>query len=197
MIARLENLGSTATLPVRITSFTARGVGNRDVAVTFTAEDINNHSHFILERSVNGVDFEEIYRNTETLANGAKQSFNYLDQQKTNAKTLYYRIRQCDVNGACTYSEIKPVTFAGINKNIRLYPSPASSIVKLSYTAETGSSINISFIDAAGSAVLKDTHKVMAGENTLQLNIQQLKPGTYSVIIHDGEEKSFEKLIKL
>ena len=197
VIGRIENLGLLATLPVKLTGFTAKGLANRNVALNFTAEEINNHSYFIIERSINGINFEEVYRNTESFSNGSTHSISHVDEQKTSAKTLYYRIKQCDINGACTYSDIKQVSFSGIQKNIRLYPSPAFNTVKMNYTTENISSIQISIINAAGSIVLSETRKVLAGENVLQLDIQKLKPGSYSVMVNEGQQKSYEKLIKL
>lgn len=196
VIARLENLGSLATLPVQFTHINAKAINNRDVQINWTAEHSNQHAFFALERSENGVNFEEIYRNTEALANAATHSLSYMDLQKTNAKILYYRVKQCNIDGSCTYSKIQQVKFTGA-EHIKLYPSPATSKVNIGYTSLKATTLNINVINEVGNTVITETKKVIAGENSIQINIQKLKPGTYTVMVLDGNNRSYEKLIKL
>ena len=196
VISRVENLGPLSTLPVQFTYINAKALSNSDVEINWTAEDINNHAFFVLERSTDGSNFEERYRNTEVMANGAKHSFSYIDVQKTNAKILYYRIKQCNADGSCTYSKIQQVKFI-IKEQIKIFPTPASAKVNVGYTANNAGSVNIQVIDAGGSILINELKKVLAGENSILLNIQKLKPGTYTVMVFDGNERHSEKLIKL
>ena len=196
VISRVENLGPLSTLPVQFTYINAKALSNSDVEINWTAEDINNHAFFVLERSTDGSNFEERYRNTEVMANGAKHSFSYIDVQKTNAKILYYRIKQCNADGSCTYSKIQQVKFI-IKEQIKIFPTPASAKVNVGYTANNAGSVNIQVIDAGGSILINEVKKVLAGENSILLNIQKLKPGTYTVMVFDGNERHSEKLIKL
>ena len=196
VISRVENLGPLSTLPVQFTYINAKALSNSDVEINWTAEDINNHAFFVLERSTDGSNFEERYRNTEVMANGAKHSFSYIDVQKTNAKILYYRIKQCNADGSCTYSKIQQVKFI-IKEQIKIFPTPASAKVNVGYTANNASSVNIQVIDAGGSILINELKKVLAGENSILLNIQKLKPGTYTVMVFDGNKRYAEKLIKL
>ena len=196
VISRVENLGPLSTLPVQFTYINAKALSNSDVEINWTAEDINNHAFFVLERSTDGSNFEERYRNTEVMANGAKHSFSYVDVQKTNAKILYYRIKQCNADGSCTYSKIQQVKFI-IKEQIKIFPTPASAKVNVGYTANNAGSVNIQVIDAGGSILINELKKVLAGENSILLNIQKLKPGTYTVMVFDGNKRYAEKLIKL
>ena len=196
VISRVENLGPLSTLPVQFTYINAKALSNSDVEINWTAEDINNHAFFVLERSTDGSNFEERYRNTEVMANGAKHSFSYIDVQKTNAKILYYRIKQCNADGSCTYSKIQQVKFI-IKEQIKIFPTPASAKVNVGYTANNAGSVNIQVIDAGGSILINELKKVLAGENSILLNIQKLKPGTYTVMVFDGNKRYAEKLIKL
>jgi uncharacterized protein len=196
VISRIENLGPLSTLPVRFTYMNAKAINNTDVEINWTAEDITNHAFFVVERSADGLNFEEIYRNTEVMVNGAKHSFSHMDLQKTNASILYYRIKQCNADGSCTYSKIQQVKL--INKEqLKLFPTPASTKVNLSYASANAGSINIHIIDAGGSILINETKKVLTGENSFSLNIQKLQPGTYTVVIYDGNERFNEKLVKL
>lgn len=196
VISRVENLGPLSTLPVQFTYINAKSVNNSDVQINWTVEDINNHVFFVLERSIDGLNFEERYRNTEVMTNGAKHSFSYMDVQKTNAKILYYRIKQCNADGSCIYSKILQVKFT-IKEQIKIFPTPASAKVNVGYTTNNAGSVNIQVIDAGGSILINESKKVLAGENSILLNIQKLKPGTYTVIVYGGNERHYEKLIKL
>ena len=78
VVARLENLGAFSTLPVNFTAFDAKPSGT-GALITWTAADINNHDYFSIERSVNGTDFVEIYRNDEDMNGIETRSFSIMD----------------------------------------------------------------------------------------------------------------------
>ncbi len=196
VIGRIEDLGSAATLPVKFTNFSANAISNKQVGLSFSVEDVQDHESFTIERSQNGKDFDEIFKSSDHFQNGARATLTHTDDLTFTAKTLYYRVKQCDINGKCTYSEIRKVMFAS-DKHVRIFPAPATNVFTLNYTAEASTRINVSIVDAAGTIVMQETKAVRAGENSLPFKIEKLKAGTYSVLIHEGDEKTVGKLIKL
>jgi sugar lactone lactonase YvrE len=131
VIARTENLGPLATLPVKFTDFTVKNI-NKEVQIEWSVSEVQNHSFFIVERSLNGINFEEIHRNTQSLGNGTTQSFNFIDQQPpSSSNVLYYRIKQCDIDGSCHYSETRSLKVLN-KKGLSIYPVPAYNIVNIS-----------------------------------------------------------------
>jgi hypothetical protein len=185
----------STTLPVTITNFKAQKAG-AGVAVNWAVSDINNHSYFSIERSTDGIRFTEINRNNEDINGQTNRSFVFNDVDLPTARILYYRIRQCDINGTCKYTDIKNVRFDE-KGNIVIYPVPADNTLNISYTGTAAGKLQITITDEYGRAVLKETKTATAGRNNLQLNITKLKPGNYIITINDDKEKWSDKLIKL
>lgn len=194
VVAHSNALGPLATLPVTFTGFLLKPVSN-GVIINWSVAQAFNHSYFAIERSADGIHFEDIHRNNDILNDNESRSFHYTDQQTVTGK-IFYRIRQCDVNGSCRYSEIRSILFTGI-ENISLYPVPAGNSVNIRYISKHETMITISVIDRIGRTVQKEKRKVVKGVNTLALAIQKLNKGNYSVIIRDGESESHHSFIKL
>lgn len=109
--ALVANPATIVTLPVHFYSFDAVVI-NRSVNLTWTASRDKNASRFIAERSVNGVDFTELF-STPAITEGANDiasySYNDFSVGEINAYRLYYRIKEVDQNGAFTYSQVNTV----------------------------------------------------------------------------------------
>ncbi len=194
VVARKENLGPLATLPVRFTDFSVNNI-NKEVEIKWNVSEVQNHSFFVVERSFDGINFEEIHRNNQQLGNGTSHSFNFVDKQLPSSAVLYYRIKQCDIDGSCNYSETRPVRF--LNKALKIYPVPANNNINVSYIANEEAVITILIINKLGQTVRKETKKVFAGLNAIIISIQQLPKGNYTLSIDNGKTKQQEKFIKL
>jgi acid phosphatase type 7 len=185
----------SGTLPVTFTNFTAQKQ-RAGVAINWSVAEVSSHDYFSVERSTDGIRFTEINRNNDNINGLGSRSFTLNDINLPSADVLYYRIKQCDINGSCKYTDIKAVRFDEKNK-IVLYPVPADNTVNVIYTNAGGNTIEISITDQSGIVVMKEIRTVTPGRNNMQLNIEKLKTGNYVVIINDGKEKSTERLIKL
>lgn len=194
VIARKEDLGSLATLPVKFTDFTVKNI-NKEVQVKWSVSSVQDHLFFAIERSVNGIDFEEIYTNNQPLGNGTSHAFNFTDRQLPSANVLYYRIKQCDIDGSCHYSDTKAVKI--LNKDLSIYPIPAFTNLNISFNAIEETTVSVSIINKMGQMVRKETKKVFSGANIIPISIQELPKGNYTISIDDGKNKRQEKFIKL
>ena len=99
-----RTLDANIVTPVTLLSFTANQLNNDIVVSWKTATEINN-SHFIIERSTNGIDFAS---RGKVLGNGNasvvnKYSFTDINPTKVN---LYYRLKQVDIDANSVYSKI-------------------------------------------------------------------------------------------
>lgn len=194
VVARTEDLGPLAILPVKISEFSAKNI-NKEVLLNWKVSQAQNHSFFVVERSADAVKFEEIFRNTQQLNNATSYTFNFTDRQLPASAVLYYRIKQCDIDGSCNYSIIRPVRIAG--KALQINPVPAYNHLNLSYQSDEDAVISISITNNLGQTMHRETRKVMAGSNTIRLNIQALPKGNYTISIYKGRLKLQEGFIKL
>jgi hypothetical protein len=82
-----------------------------------------------------------------------------------------------------------------INETIRLYPNPASQKATLSFGSAKESDYQIRVINALGQSVYSSEGKATEGANTLELNLEALKPGLYIVqLVQDGNRQQLNMI---
>lgn len=185
----------SGTLPVTFTNFSVQKK-NAGVLINWKVAAISNHDYFSVERSSDGIYFTEINRNTENINNLNEKSFTINDINLPTGKVLYYRIKQCDFNGVCKYSDIKSVRFEDKTRPV-LYPMPAEKVLNISYTGTSSSKLFLTIAGEKGNLFLRESKNISEGRNQIQIDISFLKAGTYIIVLNDGREKWTEKLIKL
>ena len=118
--------GGPGTLPITLTSFTATQEYS-DVVISWeTASEVNNE-FFTIERSEDGIDFEEI-----TTVNGAgnssfSQEYSFVDNDPIYGVS-YYRLKQTDFDGKFKYYPILALDFikSVVNPQVKVYPNPVA-----------------------------------------------------------------------
>lgn len=169
---------ANTTLPIELLSFDARKTNDDWVELIWaTATEINN-DFFTLERSKNGVDFEEIAR-IEGAGNSYETlSYSFIDE---NIRTpyIYYRLKQTDFDGTYTYSSIKVVTNNRLIAEPSIYPNPVQNQLTIS-NLNNESNIEWAIINILGQRVLSgklsseqniDVSTLVEGQYVLQLNL--------------------------
>ena len=89
-----------ATLPVTFMSFTARNIDNKVFISWVTANEANN-SHFLVQMSASGSNFQEIAR-----VQGAGQAHTYAATAENIFGWNYFRLKQVDFDEKFYYSNI-------------------------------------------------------------------------------------------
>lgn len=113
-------------LPVELLDFTADL--NDDVVDLkwSTASELNN-DYFVVERSENSIDFEEV--KTVDGNGNSSELINYFttDENPLNGIS-YYRLKQVDFDGKTNYSKIISIDYQKESKvDVRLYPNPVEN----------------------------------------------------------------------
>ncbi|MFT3980206.1 MAG: T9SS type A sorting domain-containing protein [Ferruginibacter sp.] len=169
---------SYAVLPVTLLEFTAR---NNQASVDLywkTGSEINA-SHFIVERSADGLQYEAIGQ-VAALNSSNGGSYSYTDVNPLNGIN-YYRLKEVDINGSYTYSEVVTVTREAYT-NIVIAPNPASDYFKISSSSQEV--LKLAIYTTAGQQVTAGSYR--SGD---QVNISKLSPGMYIVIINSKAYK--------
>ncbi len=111
------------TLPIELISFDASANKNQ-VDLTWATASEKNNDFFTIERTVDGIDFEEIGKVAGQGNSSIKNEYTFSDTRPKNGVS-YYRLKQTDYNGESEYFEVKSVN---ILKGIfvsNVYPNPA------------------------------------------------------------------------
>ena len=195
VIARVENLGPLATLPVVFTAFNARPSGT-GVVINWSVTDISNHNFFSVERSADGNNFEEIHRNAEYINGEVKRSFSFIDNNLPPVTTIYYRIKECSINGDCKYTAIKAVSFDKQNRIGHMYPQPAGNDLKVQYYSYSEGLAVVTITDMNGKMIKQETCILKKGFQFIQINTNYLSSGLYTITITDKNNKVSQNFIK-
>jgi len=192
VIARTNALGSLAVLPVNFTGFTATASGSRAL-INWSVNNANNHDYFAVERSVDGTHFETISRNNESLNSAAHQSFSFTDE-RFPGMLAYYRIRQCDLDGKCSYTDIKTVRIAAKAFTAQAVSTEGGRL-SLEIKSDHAEEIVIRIYDTGGRELYSQTKRMTAGTDSEGIH---LGSGMYvwEVRRANGEKISQQIIVK-
>jgi len=160
-------LNIATTLPLELLSFTANEKNCTAELKWETAEEYNT-SHFEIQYSTNGTDFETIGR-TEAQGNGPGKVYNYKYAQPNELG--YYRLKMVDKDGPFNYSKVVQLrkSCTSVNLAMKVFPNPVRA----------GQELQLQLIHSCiGDATLTVTSSV--GQQILHRAIQ-LQPGIQQV----------------
>lgn len=120
---------NSAVLPVELLDFTAEAAGKRKVNTWWQTDNEQGSSHFEVERSASGHDFQYLGRVAATGNSQEIRSYGFQDAAALSG-TSYYRLRMVDLDGSYTYSEVVRVELEK-EALLTLYPNPTQATVKL------------------------------------------------------------------
>ncbi len=178
-------------IPVELTSFEARTVGNRVELLWETAGEINT-SHFEVERSqqtaAGNTAFEKI--GEEKAAGRSSTSLMYgpvTDAGVSLGNTYIYRLKMVDLDGKFEYSSEVKVTIGGDGSSWlgEAVPNPAAYESILNFTIGEGGNVELSVFDLSGRKVLHSYNGAMsAGSYTRTIDVSGLAGGYYTIVLN-------------
>ena len=137
-------------LPLSLTSFTANRKNN-GVLVEWTTEKEINLSHFVVERSDDGISFYSI-GNVNGRNSGNTESYQLTDN-KPIQNIAYYRLRSIDMDGKESLSKIATVVSAQGNDRLLLVSNPVRNKITLLATGSLSGEFNFQITLINGQVV--------------------------------------------
>ncbi len=190
-----------AALPVSLIQFKGDKKDNKDVLTWITTKETNNKGFEILH-SFNGTEFSSIGFVSSLVKDGnstTNLNYHFVNNQ-TPSGDNYYRLKQIDINGKVSYSEIVMIKGAKTNKIefASIYPNPAKEKLSLILSVPGIQTLNIVLTDISGRIIKEEKLVANDGNNQINLNVSDLKSGTYliKVLCNNGCEASVQKFVK-
>ena len=180
-------------LPLQLLEFTGI-LKDRHVQLQWKTQNEVNTSHFIIERSVDGVSFSQVGKlPAKPITPFADYSFED-DPAGIVSRKLYYRLREVDKDGSFTFSNIVTVDISANSGTIRLHPNPASGFVDLYSGSGFGFGTNPSVLitDAAGKVILRQQ---LSQRDPQRVDISSLHAGLYILSVLNSAGMQSQKLI--
>lgn len=151
-------------LPIELVSFTAEAIGSDAVELEWTTASEHDNDHFTIERSSGTGDWIPVLQVDAVGTSTATNTYTAVDDRITH-ELVYYRLRQTDLDGTSTVSEVVAVRMPLPAVQPIVYPNPIDGPIVFVLPDGPESAMNFSLIDASG--------------RVLPLNAQMLAPGRY------------------
>jgi hypothetical protein len=173
---RITALTDAAPLPVQLTSFTATAQISAVALAWHTASEVNS-DRFEVERSTDGATFNKLAAVAAQGTTAASHTYAYLDARlPAGTTTLYYRLRQVDLDGTFSYSPVRSVRLAEASAGLSVFPNPSRGAATL--TGATAQ-VPVQVFDAVGRAVYTTT---TAADGTARLDLPAGLPGGVYIV---------------
>ena len=164
------------TLPVKLKAFSALRNKNL-VLLNWNTEFEIESKEFEIQRA-EGNDFRTVGTITSNGNSTTSRHYTFNDKNE-NVGVTYYRLKNIDLNGKFTYSEIRTVKGLNNVNEVIIFPNPVRSNSKVSVVGATANS-SIQLLDFSGK-VLKN----MLSNSFNSLDLSSIKNGTYLIRIID------------
>jgi hypothetical protein len=177
-------------LPVRLINFKAIQQEDKVKLEWATASENNSH-HFTVERSIDGVSgWQPI--NSVAAAGNSSTMHHYQAIDQAPLPISFYRLRQTDLNGVHTFSNI--VAFL-INKEktaLQVYPNPVYDQMTIIFP---GKADRILLKNISGSDMtIKNISSIAGG---IKVKLPELQKGYYWLIIQTAQQTYTKKIMVL
>ena len=156
-----------------------------------TLQEVNN-TDFIVERSNDQRSWASIGSVKSAITSFTRNIYLFNDNNPLSGNN-YYRIKQVDLDGRTSFSEVVRVT-NHVKKNISIFPNPVNATAQLYSKNSFKPGQTIRIVDAKGSRVKTIT---ATGKNSIQIDMTSLLPGLYLIqLIENGSVLENVSLIK-
>lgn len=178
------------TLPLELMTFKGVNEKDKNKLMWQTANEVG-FSHFVLERSVTGIKFEEIGKIDSKNNVHSIQSYAFTDENPFT--TNYYRLKMVDKDGTISHSKI--VAIANTQSNtIKVFPSIVKDVVNIR-SENTLNNATIKITDLMGRTLIDLTMDIQKNEQK-EVNTASLAKGMYLMRIETNQFKAVNKIIK-
>jgi hypothetical protein len=181
-------------LPIELSSFNVYQKGNA-VNLNWTTASESNNDYFTIERSTNLEQFEALAQVPGSGNSYTSKSYAYTDKQPLKG-LAYYRIKNTDKNGKFNYSEVKAIGYEHNLMSVAVNPVPAQKNISVSFTAIEKMNYALSIYNAEGRLMLTKNLEAENGTNDNSIDISELPPGIYQLMLSNDHELERTKFVK-
>lgn len=171
-------------LPVELSSFSGRIIKNEVYLQWRTETEVNNYG-FEIQRSVDKISWSKIGFVQGHGNSNSPKDYSFTDKSLPDG-TIYYRLKQEDLDGKFEYSNVINVNYKGA-KDVVLYqnyPNPFNPTTKIEYLLPTSSRVSLKVYDILGREIveLKNNYET-AGKYSVNFDGTNLASGIYFYVL--------------
>lgn len=173
-------------LPLELLSFSAHKSLNNSILLNWKLSNTSTHGDFEIQRSENGNQFT-------TIGNVAKtggSDYTFRDEKPFMGKN-YYRLKQIDIEGKISYSNIIAMDFDAENNDIWIAPNPVENTCTV-FLGNIQNDTQMYLMDTSGK-ILKNYTIIAEPYAEITLDLSDLASGMYFLHISNKKTLSLAK----
>ena len=179
------------TFPIELNSFDAEATSNDEVLLTWETEMELLNDYFSVEKSFTA-DFDEVIEIAKVEGAGTtdeRQSYQHIDATPM-AKTVYYRLKNVDLDGEFGYSNTVKVQFEGLELNVTAFPNPTKNNLNVRLALTTNQTYSFKLYDMQGRSFFYAEQELGpdAGSD-FQVDMSGFPAGMYMLEVSDMKDE--------
>jgi hypothetical protein len=176
----------TVPLPIELTHFTASVINNKEVKLEWSTESEINNDFFSVQRSKDGITWEEIEQVPGNLNSNSLVEYTTTDPHPYPGNS-YYRLAQTDINGDIHYSNISSIHFKP-TEHIYIEYNGNNRTIEISAFEP----ITVGIYNCSGNTIKNIPFTTTEGY--MQITTDEMLAGLYIVIAESANEKITKKI---
>jgi hypothetical protein len=185
-------------LPARLGSFSATHIGSQVNLKWFSAQE-NQFSHFIVEKSLDGQQFNEmgLVFSSDSRNDGKEYTTTDTNIGKTSG-IVYYRLKMVDTDNHTSYSAIRVVRIAVEKENLSIltYPNPAINEIRVTIPEQWQNRLLTVSVYNQWGELVKQVTRISASQ-TETVNVSDLHTGIFIIKAATSTEQSTSRFVKM
>jgi len=177
-VTRTVNVVSCTTTPIELVSFTGEVLDNVNEISWITGSERDN-DYFTIERSSNGVDFEDIADVASRGDANHIQAYSFEDEEPINE--AFYRLSETDVDGkrkvasTVIYLKRNEINFSVVS----VAPNPVANTLQLRLESSVDDDLEVQIFNVVGQLVYQESSFVPLGIKTFSIDMSNFSAGSY------------------
>ncbi len=187
------------TLPVKLSSFTAKAEARNISLIWQTETEQNNHGFYVERKNSGANSWEEagFVKGSGTISTPV--NYEFTDKSLTTGK-YSYRLKQIDFNGNHEYHNLSGEVEVGVPVKFEIsqnYPNPFNPVTKIDFALPVDSKVSMMIYDVTGREIAKIVNNEFkkAGYHTVQFNGAGFSSGVYFYRIQSEKNVMTKKML--
>ena len=179
---------NATVLPIKLKAF--RGlVKENNNQLFWTTELEVNSDYFLLEKSIDGVNFSSIGKIATKGKGLGEERYDFTDNF-IEKNINYYRLKQVDKDGSFEYSNI--IVLKNIKSHkVQVGPNPTKGLLNVSLESVENEALKLQVINISGQVIKTLTMNVLQGKNQFSINLEDLPKGAYNFVMESENKNLF------
>jgi len=188
---------ATFHLPLVLNQFNAT-LSNKKVSLNWVTGMEKELSHFVIERSTNGVDYLDAGRVSAKGSSNVKIDYSFQDILNSGAKgMIFYRLRMVDIDSRYQYSPVRAIRVAELKGDVKIlaYPNPVTTELRITLPQDwQDKKVSYGLYNVNGQLVKQFVNN-KSGQTEI-MNVSDIAAGLYMIKVSNGNESAVQRIVK-